>query len=163
MYNCSHRWYLCRWHRLDTCLYWFCTHQYLKIGRVGHTETFYTPKSSSALSNKRIFRPNMRYTDSRNTSLALEKFNFCIENFCCKKTLSQVDEESAKIKLCYSLGEPIESMSCLPVQLCPSPSKPLWQVQLKEPLVFLHEASLWQVWASVVHSSISEQLNPFPS
>ena len=42
-----------------------------------------------------------------------------------------------------------------PVQLNPFPLYPLLQVQLYEPIVFLHTPSSWQLCVPTLHSSIS--------
>ena len=46
----------------------------------------------------------------------------------------------------------------LPAQLTPSPVYPVLQVQVKERLVLVQYASLWQLCCPVLHSSTNQQL-----
>ena len=46
----------------------------------------------------------------------------------------------------------------LPAQLTPSPVYPALQVHVKEPLVFVHSASSWQLCSPVSHSSTNQQV-----
>ena len=54
------------------------------------------------------------------------------------------------------IGIVIKERHQVPVQLCPFPVYPGWQVQTYDPLVFVQVAFTWQEWFPL-HSSISEK------
>jgi hypothetical protein len=47
----------------------------------------------------------------------------------------------------------------LPLQSTPSPVKPSWHSQVKEPVVLVQVALAWQLWSAVEHSLISKMFH----